>query len=46
MYDTYFLGCSIKEGFDAEFISIFDGWVGQDNLDQLDTVTDLEWSRV
>ena len=45
MFETYYLDGSVRPEFNKEFVSIFDGWLGKENLDQLDQVTGVEWSR-
>ncbi|MEO9875964.1 MAG: hypothetical protein ABJM26_07715 [Anderseniella sp.] len=44
-FETYFHDTAIKPSFTKEFISIFDGWLGKDNLHQIDDVTEKDWSR-
>ena len=43
MYSKYFLDLEVNPEFDKEFISLFDGWLGKDNLHKLDEVTENEW---
>ena len=45
MFETYYRDGSVTPDFSKEFVSIFDGWLGTENMDQLDQVTDNEWSR-
>jgi len=42
---TFFQDLEIKPKFKKEFISIFKGWLGHENLHQLDEVTEVEWAR-
>ena len=44
MYSDYFKDKDIKPEFSKEFICIFDGWLGEDDLHKLDEVTDKQWS--
>ena len=43
--ETYFLNGEVNPGFSKEFISIFDGWLGKENLQRLDDVSEEDWSR-
>ena len=45
MFETFFQDWAVKPGFDKEFVSIFDGWLGMENYHKLDDVTQVEWSR-
>lgn len=45
MYDRYFQDEEIRPEFEKEFVSIFDGWLGEKNYHRLDEVTDPEWER-
>jgi len=45
MIDTFFLDWNIRPDFDKEYVSIFEGWLGEENLHQLDEVTEGEWSK-
>ena len=45
MYSEYFQEWEPKPEFKKEFISLFDGWLGKDNLHKLDEVTESEWLR-
>ncbi len=45
MYSEYFQDWELKPEFEKEFISLFDGWLGKDNLHKLDEVTESEWQR-
>jgi hypothetical protein len=35
----------VRDEFTKEFISIWSGWLGQENYHQLDEVTEHEWTR-
>ena len=35
----------VRDEFTKEFISIWSGWLGQENYHQLDEVTEYEWTR-
>ncbi len=45
MYSEYFQEWELRPEFEKEFISIFDGWLGKDNPNKLDEVTENEWLR-
>jgi len=45
MFSSYFREWEVKDEFEKEFICIFDGWLGEDNLHKLDEVTEDEWSK-
>jgi hypothetical protein len=45
MFSQYFEEWKVREEFKKEFICIFDGWLGKDNLNKLDEVTEQEWSK-
>lgn|SRR5690554_3920480 len=45
MYSRYFNDWEVKPEFEKEFISLFDGWLGEANLHKLDEVTKAEWER-
>ena len=44
MYSDYFNDWDVKPEFKKEFISVFDGWLGEENYHKLDKVTEKEWS--
>ena len=44
MIDDYFGRYEVKRNFQKEFVSIFEGWLGEANLYKLDEVTENEWS--
>jgi len=44
-YSQYFKYCEVKPEFKKEFISLWSGWLGKDNLHKLDEVTEKEWAR-
>lgn len=45
MFSNYFGEWEVKDEFEKEFICIFDGWLGKENLHKLDEVTESEWSK-
>lgn len=45
MYEEYCAKYSFKPEFKAEFVSLWNGWLGKDNLHKLDEVTPDEWGR-
>ncbi len=45
MYHQYFSEGEVKPEFKKEFISLWSGWLGDDNYHKLDEVTETEWSR-
>lgn len=45
MYQEYFNDYDVNESFTKEFISLWSGWLGKDNLYKLDKVTESEWGR-
>ena len=44
MYHSYFEDWEVKANFTKEFISLWDGWLGNESY-KLDIVTEKEWSR-
>ncbi len=44
-YNQYFEDCEVKPEFEKEFVSLWSGWLGKENLHKLDEVTEKEWSR-
>ena len=45
MYEEYCADHSFKSDFKPEFVSLWDGWLGKDNLHKLDEVTPIEWGK-
>jgi len=45
MYSSYFDDWQVKPEFSKEFISLWQGWLGKDNLHQLENVGESEWSK-
>ncbi|MDA0130718.1 hypothetical protein OH458_21885 [Vibrio sp. MarTm2] len=45
MYHHYFEGWEVKPEFAKEFISLWPGWLGEENYHKLDEVTESEWQR-
>lgn len=45
MFSDYFEDWEVKPEYSKEFISLWKGWLGQDNCHKLDEVTEGEWAR-
>ena len=45
MFFDYFSDWEVKTNFSKEFISLWDGWLGQDEIHKLDEVTEPEWLK-
>ncbi len=45
MYHQYFKDWEVKPEFKKEFVSLWPGWLGSENLHKLDEVTENEWQR-
>ena len=45
MLDQYFQGWEVRAEFQAEFISLWPGWLGPGQVYRLDQVTEAEWQR-
>jgi len=45
MLKTYFNDWNVRPEFNQEFVSIFEGWLGKENLHKLGEVTESEWAR-
>ena len=45
MYDQYFQDMDVRPEFKKEFISLWNGWLGKENLHKLDLVEESEWNR-
>src|ERR1700712_5616969 len=45
MFGNYFEDWEVKREFTKEFVSVFDGWLGTEELHELDDVTENEWKR-
>ena len=45
MIKHYFEDSEVKDEYKKEYISLFSGWLGTDNLYKLDEVTEKEWSK-
>ncbi|MDN3685571.1 hypothetical protein QW180_26455 [Vibrio sinaloensis] len=45
MYHHCFEGWEVKPEFAKEFISLWSGWLGEENYHKLDEVTENEWQR-
>jgi len=44
MIDRYFVDHEVRNDFEKEFVSLFDGWLGGQNLYKLE-VTEREWQK-
>ncbi len=44
MYHSYFEDWEVKSSFSQEFVSLWNGWLGEESF-KLDLVTETEWSR-
>jgi|TARA_R110001583_G_scaffold162764_1_gene315031 hypothetical protein len=44
MYHSYFEDWEVKEEFTKEFVSLWDGWLGEESY-KLDLVTENDWNR-
>lgn len=44
-YSQYFVDCEIKPKFEKELVSLWPGWLGEENLHKLNEVTEKHWSR-
>lgn len=45
MFSEYFSEYEVKSDFLKEFISLWDEWLGQDEMYKLDQVTEQEWLK-
>jgi hypothetical protein len=45
MIEDYFLDYEVRPEFNKQFISLWPGWLGTENMHKLDEVTETEWSR-
>lgn len=45
MYCQYFQEWDVRPEFQKEFISLWNGWLGPENLHKLDEVKESEWER-
>jgi len=45
MIDRYFIAHEVRNDFEKEFVSLFDGWLGEQNLYRLDEVREQEWQK-
>jgi len=45
MINEYFENSEVKEEYEKEFISIFNGWLGEKNLYKLGEVTEQDWLK-
>ena len=45
IYNHYMKDWDIRPEFKKEYVSIFEGWLGKENLHKLDEVSEKEWSK-
>lgn len=45
MFSKYFEDWNIKPDYSKEFVSLWSGWLGEENYYKLDEVTENEWMR-
>ncbi|HSI37555.1 MAG TPA: hypothetical protein VK946_00625 [Methylotenera sp.] len=45
MFSKYFNNWEVKPEFTKEFVSLFNGWLGVENLHKLDQVTEDDWRK-
>ena len=45
MFSKYFEDWNIKPDYSKEFVSLWTGWLGEENYYKLDEVTEKEWMR-
>lgn len=45
MFSKYFEEWNIKPDYSKEFVSLWSGWLGEENYYKLDEVTEKEWMR-
>lgn len=45
MYHRYFKDWQVKTGYKKEFVSLWAGWLGKENIHKLDEVTESEWQK-
>lgn len=45
MFSTYFEDWELKPECSREYVSLWSGWLGQENLHKLDEVSEEEWGR-
>ena len=45
MFNRYFLESEVRPAFVKEFISLWSGWLGAENVHKLDEVKEYEWAR-
>lgn len=45
MFSEYFEDWKVRSGYSKEFVSLWRGWLGQENSHNLDEVTEQEWGR-
>lgn len=45
MFSDYFEEWDVKSEYSKEFVSLWMGWLGQEEYHRLDEVTEKEWSR-
>ena len=42
-YHRYFSDFHVKPGFSKEYVSLWSGWLGTENMHKLDEVTEAQW---
>lgn len=45
MFSTYFEGWEVKPEYKKEFVSLWSGWLGKENIHKIDDVAEAEWTR-
>ena len=45
MFSTYFADWEVKPGYKKEYVSLWSDWLGKENYDKLDEVTEKDWGR-
>ncbi|MER2493358.1 hypothetical protein [Catenovulum sediminis] len=45
MFSDYFEDWEVKPKYSKEYVSLWKGWLGQENYHKLDEVTESEWAR-
>jgi hypothetical protein len=45
MFSNYFEDWDVKRGYRKEYVSLWAGWLGEENLYKLDEVNEAKWNR-
>ena len=45
MFSTYFKDWEVKPEYKKEFVSLWSGWLGEENNHKLDEVTEIDWAN-